>query len=90
VDILFELERAGVQVFIATHSYVLARWFDVKCNRGKGDKLMFHNLSKTASGNIECVSASEYTNLPKSILDSADEKLFKAVIANAVGVDENE
>ena len=29
VDILFELQRNGVQIFLATHSYTLARYFDV-------------------------------------------------------------
>jgi hypothetical protein len=89
-DILLELQRGGVQIFIATHSYNLARWFDVKRDRGKGDGILFHNLSKSNSGSIVCVSAEDYTELPESILDAADEKLFKAVVANAMGVQEDE
>jgi predicted ATPase len=90
VEILLELERGGVQIFLATHSYILARWFDVKRDREKGDEVMFYNMSKPENGDIECVSAEEYTKLPESILDAADEKLFKAVVANAMGVSENE
>jgi predicted ATPase len=87
-DILLELQRGGVQVFIATHSYNLARYFDV--NKNQKDNVMFYNLSKNDSGGIKCVSALDYTNLPESILDKADEKLFKAVVANAMEVQPDE
>jgi AAA15 family ATPase/GTPase len=90
VEILLELQRNGVQIFIATHSYNLARWFDVKRDSEKGDEVTFYNLSKSDNGSIECVSATEYTKLPESILDIADEKLFKAVVADAMGVQEDE
>jgi predicted ATPase len=89
-DVLLELARGGVQVFIATHSYSLARWFDVKRNEESSGAVMFYNLSKSSNGGIECVSALEYTKLPKSILDAADESLFKAVVASAMGVREHE
>ncbi|MFP3041830.1 AAA family ATPase [Treponema primitia] len=87
-DILLELQRGGVQVFIATHSYNLARYFDV--NRNQKDNVMFYNLSKNDSGGIKCVSAQDYTNLPENILDQADEKLFKAVVANVMEVQPDE
>ena len=46
VDILLELSRNGVQVFIATHSEILASYFAV--NRIKGDTVMFYSLYKDA------------------------------------------
>lgn len=30
VDILFELQKAGVQIFVATHSYNLAKYFEIR------------------------------------------------------------
>lgn len=88
VDILLELQRGGVQMFIATHSYNLARYFDV--NKREKDKVMFYNLSKNDNSGIKCVSAPDYTKLPESVLDKADEKLFKAVVANAMEIQSNE
>ncbi|MDR2706704.1 MAG: AAA family ATPase [Planctomycetaceae bacterium] len=44
VDILLELSRNGVQVFIATHSELLANYFLV--NRKKSDAVMFYSLYK--------------------------------------------
>jgi predicted ATPase len=90
VEILLELQRSGVQVFIATHSYSLARWFDVKRDSKKGDDVMFYNLSKSDKGGIECTTAAEYTKLSESILDTADDKLFKAVVADAMEVQKDE
>lgn len=44
VDILLELSRNGVQIFIATHSEVLASYFSV--NKQRSDIVMFHSLYK--------------------------------------------
>lgn len=42
VDILIELKNNGVQIFIATHSYNLAKYFEVK--RTKINQVMYHSL----------------------------------------------
>ncbi|KYH32062.1 DNA replication and repair protein RecF [Clostridium tepidiprofundi DSM 19306] len=44
IDVLLELQRNGVQVFIATHSYNLAKYFEIK--RTEKDNVLFHNLYK--------------------------------------------
>lgn len=42
VDILLGLEEAGIQVFIATHSYNLAKYFEIR--RKKEEQVLYHNL----------------------------------------------
>lgn len=49
VDILLQLEEAGVQMFIATHSYNLAKYFEIR--RMRKDQVLYHNLYR-ASGEI--------------------------------------
>jgi AAA15 family ATPase/GTPase len=88
VDILLELQSNGVQIFLATHNYNLARYFDIK--KSDINSVMFFNLSKTENGSIECVSSSEYTNLSENVLEKAGEKLFNAVVANAMGIQDDE
>ena len=44
VDVLLELSRNGVQIFLATHSEILASYFSV--NREKCDVVMFYSLYK--------------------------------------------
>ena len=44
VDILLELSHSGVQIFLATHSEIIASYFAV--NREKVDNVMFYTLYK--------------------------------------------
>ena len=69
VDILLELQRGGVQIFLATHNYYLARYFDVR--KDKNIPVMFHNLSKADDGQILCRSSHEYLKLPNNLLENA-------------------
>lgn len=47
VDILLELEEAGIQIFIATHNYNLAKYFEIR--RSKEDQVLFHNLYRASA-----------------------------------------
>ena len=88
VDILLELSRNGVQIFIATHDYNLARYFDIR--KDKNIPVMFHNLSKKDDGQINCDSSERYLNLSDNLLEKTGEELFNAVVADAMGVEDNE
>lgn len=88
VDILLELAQSEVQVFIATHDYYLARYFDVRKN--KSVPVMFHNLSKTDDGQIVCNSSAEYVKISNNHLESASADLFRAVVADAMEVADDE
>lgn len=46
-DILLELQRNGVQVFAATHSYNFAKYLEIR--RDFREQVMFHNLYKGSS-----------------------------------------
>lgn len=48
VELMLELQRKGVQLFIATHSYNLAKYFEVK--RKESDQVLYHHLYKAESG----------------------------------------
>jgi ABC-type cobalamin/Fe3+-siderophores transport system ATPase subunit len=83
VDILLELVREhGVQIFLATHDYNLARYFDVREDRNI--PVMFHNFSKSEDGQIKCESVADYMKLSNNLLEKADEDLFKAVVSTAI------
>jgi predicted ATPase len=85
VDILLELQRGSVQVFVATHSYDIARWFEL--SKRKDNSLRYFNLRKTENGIVADV-ADEYTALDNSVLREAGDKLLKAVVKNSMGVTE--
>ena len=88
VDVLLDLSSNGVQIFIATHNYNLARYFDVRKN--KEIPVMFHKLSSTDNGQIECYSSIEYIKLPNNHMEKASANLFKAVVNDGFGIWEDE
>ena len=70
VEVLLELQKAGVQVFLATHNYVLLKEFDLR--RKKSGKLEFHALYRDdGSGDIKCESTTEYLKIrPNAVADT--------------------
>lgn len=70
IGILIELQRIGVQIFLATHDYVILKEFDLQVQ--KEDQLAFHNLYRNAqSGEIQVSTTSDYLALvPNSIDDT--------------------
>lgn len=44
VELLYELQREGVQIFVATHDYMLAKYFEVR--KKEGDSLIFHSFKR--------------------------------------------
>jgi len=78
VKILLKLAKNGVQIFIATHDYNIARYFDVR--KDKNVPVLFHNLSKGDNGQIICSSSPNYLKLPNNLLETASEDLFRAVV----------
>jgi AAA15 family ATPase/GTPase len=76
VDILLELQMGGVQIFIATHSYDVARWFEL--NKKAENSLRYFNLSKTDNGIVADV-ANDYVSLTNSVIEDAGDKLLRRV-----------
>ena len=99
VDILLELQKNGVQMFIATHSYNFAKYLEIK--REKKEDVLFHNLYKASSempealGEVfqdvnhrsdEIYSQSAYTmeELDPNFILRADSKLLDAAYEKSV------
>lgn len=64
VEILLELSRNGQQVILATHDYVLLKWFDLLMDKGQDDHVRFHALYRDEdSGNVQVDSVDDYRAL---------------------------
>ncbi len=61
VGLLLELQRSGVQVFIATHDHVLLKQLDLQATTG--DAVEFHALHPDESGAVACRSVDSYLDL---------------------------
>ena len=85
VDILLELSRNGVQIFIATHSELLASYFAV--NRKKGDKVMFMSLYKDGE-EIKANTGDRFDLLEPNNLTAEPVKLYEKEIERGLGGNE--
>lgn len=86
VQALLELARNGQQIILATHDYVLLKWFDLLMDKGQGDQVRFHVLSRDAdSGQVRRDSMDDYRAIePNAIADTFNE-LTKEQVARKMG-----
>ncbi|ANB01733.1 ATP/GTP-binding protein [Ectothiorhodospira sp. BSL-9] len=72
---LLELARNGQQVILATHDYVLLKWFDLLMDKGEGDQVRFHVLSREEkTGQVHRDSMDDYKAIePNAIADTFNE-----------------
>jgi energy-coupling factor transporter ATP-binding protein EcfA2 len=83
---LLELARNGQQVILATHDYVLLKWFDLLMNKDEGDQLRFHVLSwEEGTDQVLSESMDDYRAIePNAIADTFNE-LIKAQVVRKMG-----
>jgi AAA15 family ATPase/GTPase len=82
VDILLELQRGGVQIFLATHSEILASYFDVK--RKNNDSVMFYSLYKDGE-QIKADKNEKFDLLEPNYLTAEQVKLYECEIEKGLG-----
>jgi hypothetical protein len=75
VEVLLELSRNGQQIILATHDYVLLKWFDLLMDKGQGDHVKFHALYRDkSSGHVQVDSVDDYRAItPNAIADTFNE-----------------
>jgi len=83
VNILLELSRNEVQIFIATHSEILASYFSV--NQQQGDNVMFYSLYKDEQGQIKADSNDRFDLLDQNKLTEEPVKLYEKQIEKGLG-----
>lgn len=76
VEILLALERHGVQIFLSTHNYMLAKYFEVLKN--DSDTVLYHSLYKTEQGiGYECGEA--FDDLKNNAIINSFDKLLDEI-----------
>ena len=86
VQILLELSRNGQQIILATHDYVLLKWFDLLGDKGKGDHVRFHSLYRDeVTDEIKISSTDDYLEITPNSIDEAFGYLIDKEIENDMG-----
>ncbi len=83
VSILLELAGGGQQIFLATHDYVLLKWFDLLMK--PDDKIIFHTLYRNDEGYIEHNSSDDYLKIQPNAIDDAYAELVDKEIEHSMG-----
>jgi energy-coupling factor transporter ATP-binding protein EcfA2 len=85
---LLELARNGQQVILATHDYVLLKWFDLLMDKGKGDHVVFHRLYRTeGSDEVQRESQADYNIVGRSAISNTFAELYDEDVKRALGGD---
>lgn len=84
VGILLELQRQGVQIFIATHDYIVLKEFDLQSL--KTDNILFHSLYRDGkSGDVLVSTTENYLNINPNVIDDTFGNIVDREIEKAMG-----
>lgn len=83
VEILIELQRMGVQLFISTHNYSLLKEFDLQ--KSATDHVLFHSLYRDGTGLIKADSFADYDALTPNAIDEAFAGMVDREIQQSMG-----
>ncbi|MGY2916150.1 AAA family ATPase [Bradyrhizobium sp. USDA 3262] len=85
VQLLLELSRNGQQIVLATHDYVLLKWFDLLMEKGKEDHVRFHVLVREEDSEAIAVhSTDDYDQLVNTGIAKTFSELYDAEIERSL------
>jgi len=80
-DIFLELSYGGVQIFIATHSYMIAKYLDLR--KKSNSDLLFVSMQKN-NGVVNIAVSESYNDLQPNPIENAEEHLYQEVVNKVV------
>ena len=83
VDILLQLQREGVQIFIATHDYILAKYFEVKVQ--PDNDIRYYSLFEDEDGKVSSGFGNNFRDLARNPIIKAFDLLLDQVIDRNIG-----
>lgn len=81
VDILIELQKSGIQIFITTHDYIFSKYFDIK--RSNNTEIMYYSLYKTNNG-VKYENATKFSELKNNEIRDTFIQLYEDEIERAM------
>lgn len=81
IEILIELQKNGVQIFVTTHDYMFAKYFEVK--RSENDEIMYYSLYRTDDG-VKCENNVNFGDLKNNTIRDTFIQLYKDEVERAM------
>ena len=83
IEVLLELQRIGVQVFLATHDYVILKELDLQAK--EGDKVAFHSLYRSEeTGEIVCRSTNSFLQIHPNAISEVFDSIYDRDVRRAL------
>ncbi len=82
VDVLLQLARSGVQVFLATHSYVILKEFDLQAE--SSDAVRYFAMERTEGGTV-AHATDDYSQLVPNPISEQFDRLYDLELTRATG-----
>jgi ABC-type ATPase involved in cell division len=83
VEVILELQRLGVQVFLATHNYVLLKEFDLR--KQDQDNIRYLSLYRDSSGSVAAKASDSYLGIDPNAVASTFSKLYDRELQRSLG-----
>jgi ABC-type ATPase involved in cell division len=83
VEVILELQRHGVQVFLATHNYVLLKEFDLR--RRQTDAVRYISLFRDDSGAVTSKASDSYLGIDANAVASTFSDLYDRELQRSLG-----
>ncbi|MBC8491319.1 MAG: AAA family ATPase [Candidatus Marinimicrobia bacterium] len=82
IEILLELQKNGVQIFLATHDYVILKEFDLQ--KKSKDKIKFFSLYRDNEKTIQCKSSDDYLMIEPNLIQETFLDIYDRDIERAL------
>lgn len=83
VEVILELERMGVQVFLTTHNYVLLKEFDLR--KQKGDRIRYLSLFRDDSEAVVAKASDSYLGVDPNAISATFSDLYDRELKRSLG-----
>lgn len=83
MQIMLDLQRSGVQVFMATHDYVILKELDLR--REDSDNIAYHSFFRDDIGALQCRQAGRYLDIDPNAIAQAFSDLYDREVKRSLG-----
>jgi hypothetical protein len=83
VEVILELQRLDVQVFLTTHNYVLLKEFDLR--KQKDDKIRYLSLFRDESGAVSANASDNYLGVNPNAIAGTFSDLYDRELSRSLG-----
>ncbi|MDI9388807.1 MAG: AAA family ATPase [Synergistota bacterium] len=83
MQIILDLQREGVQVFMATHDYVILKELDLR--RSADDNIAYHSLFQDDDGTVRCRGAGSFATIDPNAISQTFSDLYDREVKRSLG-----